>query len=252
MENTEKDWRSMDERDMSLKEKSEYNARFDGKKYQKYRKYLREVVGFDVKNMGLLQHHLRLKRFENHISITHLSMIIGCSRTQYNRMERGENRFKDEQLETLAIFYGEEPTAYKDMQDVDVIIKATEYFNDNDRAFRLMRMAFCYMFPVFDNEGKQTDLTVDIPKDIVDAMPISKEIQKQKWVEIIENMNVRLLTNDKKMTEIGNKLMKLKGSPEQDQIPFREKFHSLEDDQTSILNLISKIENRLNPEEKSS
>ncbi|MCH5241538.1 MAG: hypothetical protein J1F67_03820 [Muribaculaceae bacterium] len=56
--------------------------------------------------------------------------------------------------------------------------------------------------------------------------------------------------NYNKMTEIGNELMQLKGSPEQDQIPFREKFHLLEDDQISIQNLISKLENWLNPEEK--
>ena len=178
-------------------------------------------------------------------------MILGCSRTQYNRMERGENRFKDEQLDTLAIFYGEEPAIYKDMQDVDAIIKSAGYFNNKDRAFRLMKMAFCYMFPVFDNEGKQTDLTVDIPKDIIDAMPISKEIQKQKWLEIIQILQSRLLANDKKMTEIGNKLMKLKGSPEKEQILFREKFHLLEDEQISIQILIDKLNGWLKPEEQS-
>ena len=54
------------------------------------------------------------------------------------------------------------------------------------------------------------------------------------------------------MTEIGNELMQLKGSPEQDQIPFREKFHLLEDEQISIDNLIQKLQDWLNPEEKSS
>ena len=65
-------------------------------------------------------------------------------------------------------------------------------------------------------------------------------------------MNVRLLANDKKMTVIGNELLMLKGTPEKEQISFREKFHLLEDEQTSILNLISKLENRLRLEEKSS
>ena len=133
MENKEKDWRNMDERNMTLKEKLEYRARFDRKKYQRYQKYLRDVVGLDIKNMGLLQRHLRSRRFDFNISITHLSMILGCSRTQYNRMERGENRFKEEQLETLATFYGEDSTTYKDMQDVDAIIKAAGYFKDKDR-----------------------------------------------------------------------------------------------------------------------
>ena len=82
--------------------------------------------------MGLLQRHLRSRRFDFNISITHLAMILGCSRTQYNSRERGENRFKEEQLETLATFYGEDSTTYKDMQDVDAIIKAAGYFKDKD------------------------------------------------------------------------------------------------------------------------
>ncbi|MCH5319776.1 MAG: hypothetical protein J1E38_08740 [Paramuribaculum sp.] len=59
MENKEKDWRNMDERNMTLKEKLEYRARFDRKKYQRYQKYLRDIAGLDIKNMGLLQRHLR-------------------------------------------------------------------------------------------------------------------------------------------------------------------------------------------------
>ncbi|MCH5228206.1 MAG: hypothetical protein J1F16_10420, partial [Muribaculaceae bacterium] len=58
-------------------------------------------------------------------------------------------------------------------------------------------------------EGKQTDFSVFIPKDIIETTPISKEIQKQKWLEIIENLQSRRLENDKKMTEIGNKLMRM-------------------------------------------
>ena len=52
------------------------------------------------------------------------------------------------------------------------------------------------------------------------------------------------------MTEIGNDLMKLKGSPEPVQIPLLEKFHLLEDEQMSIDNLIRKLQNWLNREEK--
>ena len=178
-------------------------------------------------------------------------MILGCSRTQYNRMERGENRFKEKQLEILATFYGEDSTTYKDMQDVDAIIKAAGYFKDKVRSFRLMKMALSYIFPVLDDKGKQTDLTVFVLKDFIDAKPISKENQRKMWMDIIEKMHSRAHANYNKMTEIGNELMQLKGSPEQDQIPFREKFHLLEDEQISIQNLISKLENWLNPEEKS-
>ena len=52
------------------------------------------------------------------------------------------------------------------------------------------------------------------------------------------------------LIEIGNELMKLKGSPEEEQRLFREKFHLLEDQQISIDNLIRKLQNWLNPEEK--
>ena len=71
-------------------------------------------------------------------------------------------------------------------------------------------------------------------------------------MDIIEKMHSRSRFNYNKMTEIGNELMKLKGSPENDQRPLREKFHLLEDEQISIDNLIQKLQNWLNPEEKSS
>lgn len=54
--------------------------------------------------------------------------------------------------------------------------------------------------------------------------------------------------NYNKMIEIGNELMKLKGSPEEEQRPCRVKFHLLEDEQISIQNLISKLQNWLNLE----
>ena len=64
-------------------------------------------------------------------------------------------------------------------------------------------------------------------------------------------MRFRSCGNYNKMTEIGNELMKLKGSPEEEQRLFREKFHLLEDEQISIDNLIQKLQDWLNPEEKS-
>ena len=54
------------------------------------------------------------------------------------------------------------------------------------------------------------------------------------------------------MTEIGNELMKMKDSPEEEKILLREKFHLLEDEQISIDNLIQKLQDWLNPEEESS
>ena len=63
-------------------------------------------------------------------------------------------------------------------------------------------------------------------------------------------MHSRSRANYNKMTEIGNELMKLKGSSEEEQRLFREKFHLLEDEQISIDNLIRKLQDWLNPEEK--
>ena len=62
---------------------------------------------------------------------------------------------------------------------------------------------------------------------------------------LIKKLERRLNEIDSKMTKIGNELMKLKGSPEEGQRPFREKFHLLEDEPISIQNLILKLENWL-------
>ena len=56
------------------------------------------------------------------------------------------------------------------------------------------------MFPVLDDKGKQTDLTVFVPKDFIDAKPISKEDQRKMWMDIIEKMYSRSRANYNKMT----------------------------------------------------
>ena len=71
-------------------------------------------------------------------------------------------------------------------------------------------------------------------------------------MDIIEKMHSRSHANYNKMTEIGNELTKMTGFQEKEQIPLREKFHLLEDEQISIDNLIRKLQNWLNPEESSS
>ena len=115
-----------------------------------------------------------------------------------------------------------------------------------------MNMALSYMFPVLDAKGKQTDLTVFIPKDFIDSKPISKENQRKMWMDIIEKMYSRNRATYNKMTEIGNELMKMKDSSEEEKILLREKFHLLEEEQISIDNLIRKLQNWLIQEEKSS
>ena len=70
------------------------------------------------------------------------------------------------------------------------------------------------------------------------------------WMDIIEKMHSHAHANYNKMIKIGNELMKMKDSPEEEQRPFREKFHLLEDEQISIDNLIRKLQNWLNLDEK--
>ena len=92
---------------------------------------------------------------------------------------------------------------------------------------------------------------MNLTKDFIDAKPISKEDHRKMWMDIIEKMHSRSRGNYNKMTEIGNELMKLKGSPENDQIPLREKFHILEYEQISIQRLIDKLNGGLKPEVQS-
>ena len=69
------------------------------------------------------------------------------------------------------------------------------------------------MFPVLDDKGKQTDLTVFVPKDFIDAKPISKEDQRKMWMDINEKMHTRSRANYNKTIEIGNELVKRRGIP---------------------------------------
>ena len=91
--------------------------------------------------------------------------------------------FKEEQLENLVTFYGKEFTTYKDLQDVDAIIKVTGYFKDKARSLRLMKMALSYIFHVLDDKGKQIYLTVFVPKDFINANQFLKKIRgKYGWI----------------------------------------------------------------------
>lgn len=241
----------MDTRNMTLQEMVEYWKRFSVKKYRQYQKYLRDVSGIDIKNMGLLQYCLRAKRFEKKVSITHLAMILGCSRTQYNRMERNENRFKDEPLDLLAALYGEDASTYKDMQDVDSILKVTGFYDNKERAVRLMKMAFQFMTPAYDENDRFKDFSVVIPKDINEFKPCSNETREKSLNEIIVKLKERFKHNDDEMTEIGKTLTKMKDTTEREKATLRQHFHLLEDEQISIQRLIDKLNGWLKPKEKS-
>ena len=68
------------------------------------------------------------------------------------------------------------------------------------------------------------ELKFEFSKDFIDSKPISIEVQRKMWMDIIETMHSRSRSNYNKVTEIGNELIQLKGSPEQDQNPFVRNF----------------------------
>ena len=73
-----------------------------------YLHFERKFFPPDFIKKGYLQSHLKAMRVKFKMLVTHLAMILSCSRPQYLQMERGENRFVNEQLEALASIFGED------------------------------------------------------------------------------------------------------------------------------------------------
>lgn len=84
----------------------------------------------------------RLKelRISDGITIAKLADLLGITRTQYNRMERGENQFKDEYLDTLATYYGVNPDELRLLQIIDNVLRIVGYGSDNERAAFLLNI----------------------------------------------------------------------------------------------------------------
>ena len=114
-----------------------FKDQFDVKSHL-YLHFERKFYHPDFIKKGYLHSHLKAQRVKYNISVTHLAMILSCSRPQYLRMRRGENRFKDEQLKVLASLYGEDVSTYKDMQDVDLLLKKIGYNDNPERAVYLL------------------------------------------------------------------------------------------------------------------
>lgn len=86
----------------------------------------------------LLELRLMKLRKECGYTVTFLSNLLGCSRPQYERMERGENRFKDEYLVTLASLYGIPVTELFELRLRDEILRAAGLFDNPERALSLL------------------------------------------------------------------------------------------------------------------
>ena len=178
------------------------------------------------------------------MSVTHLAMILSCSRPQYLRMESGENRFKDEQLETLAALYGEEVSTFKDMQDVDFLLKKIGYNDDSERAIHLLTLALKAITIPLTNDDSEESLSPEIPEKLFNIQPVSKEFQQQNFAKIIERLQLRYRQNDSKMTEIGEKIAPMADAPNSEKAKLWKQFHILEDEQISIDKLITKLKDR--------
>lgn len=173
--------------------------------------------------------------------VTHLAMILTCSRPQYLRMEKGENRFKDNQIELLAVLYGEDMSTYKDMQDVDYLLKKIGYNDNPEGAIHLLNLALrAVTIPSYDDNPK-ANLTFEIAEKTFSLEPISKEIQQQKLAKIIENLHHRFKQNNVRLTEIGKELAPIADTPNRKKAKLWQQCHLLEDEQTSILKLIDKL-----------
>lgn len=114
------------------------------------------------------------------MSVTHLAMILSCSRAQYLRLEKGENRFKDEQLGALASIYVEDVSIYKDMQDLEYLLKKIGYNDNPERASYLLELALKAITIPSDEDHPDDNGYPGIPENLFIMKPVTKEFQQQK------------------------------------------------------------------------
>ena len=198
---------------LSLKNHPFFKDLYDVKPHSFYLKFERKLYDAGINKRGVLDIHLKSRRVKFNMTVTHLAMILGCSRPQYLRKERGENCFKDEQLELLAALYGEDVSTYKDMQDVNYLFKKIGYDENPERAVHLLNLAIRAVIIPSDNDNPEVNLSSENDNKIFNVKPISKEIQQQKIAEIVEKLHRRFQQNDVRMTEIGKKLAPMAGAP---------------------------------------
>ena len=75
---------------LSIKNHPFFNDLHDEKPHSLYLKLERKLYDTGIVNRGFLDNHLKSLRIKHKMTITHLAMILNCSRPQYLRMERGE------------------------------------------------------------------------------------------------------------------------------------------------------------------
>ena len=169
------------------------------------------------------------------MSVTHLAMILSCSRPQYLRMENGENRFKDEQLALLAALYGENVSIYKDMQDLDYLLKKIGYNDNQERDINLLNLALKAITITSETDPTDDKISPEIKEKLFNLQPISKEIHHQKMAEIIENNRSRYQQNELKMGEIREIIAPMTDTPNPKKLNFGNSFTGLKTNKSPLI-----------------
>lgn len=86
----------------------------------------------------LLELRLMKLRKECGYTVTFISNLLGCSRPQYERMERGENRFKDKHLVALASLYAVPVTELFTLRLQDEILRAAGLYDNPEQTLSLL------------------------------------------------------------------------------------------------------------------
>lgn len=223
---------------------------FDERIHQKREFRENQMACTDISGKAVLAKILRARRYKFKISITHLSFLLDCSRTQYRHMEKGENKFSDYQLEVLATLFGDDVTLYKDSQEIENLLNKIDFYNNPAHAIRLLKLTLQMVLKDTPEESYIKDNSFPLYENPDQYIKVNSSVRNEKLRCLIKNLEERLIKNDSKMTAIGDKLMSM-DTPEKEQIPLREKFHLLEDEQISIQKFIEKLNGWLKPKEES-
>ena len=170
-----------------------------------------------------------------------MAIILEYSRYQDLRMEKGETRFKDDQLDGLAFIYGEDVSTYKDMQDLDYLLREIGYNYNPGNAIHLLNLTLKAITIPSETHPSDDKISPEIKEKLFNLQSFSKEFQQQKIAEIMDNIRLRYQQNDLKMTEIREKIVPIADAPNTEKAKLWHQFHLLEDEQISIQKLIDKL-----------
>ncbi|MCC8039378.1 MAG: helix-turn-helix domain-containing protein [Bacteroidales bacterium] len=93
--------------------------------------------------MALIQARKRL-----HITVPMLAKVIGCTPAHYQRMERGIHPFSQDQLRSIAQILRLRLCVIVDLQDIDILCRASNFNEDPQRARRLIERLYYMTRPV--------------------------------------------------------------------------------------------------------